>query len=174
MPTTSEYLSALLTTKNNLQSTLENFNVTVTSGAKINNMVSLVGLIETGTGYAHATIIANKVQTLTFSGFNFVPNSFAISSEYAIDHTYSVAGSAFNVVGALTLDGLQLGTQTHSVEIMLNNSISTITVTTVLSNTNGISTLTVTLPSGYYFVGECEWAVLGNTSFDDDESEVDE
>lgn len=171
MPTSSDYLNAVKTASNDLKSTLENLSVSTTGKGKLNQLIPLVGQIESGTGYCHATITANRAPSLTFSGFNFVPASFAISSEYALEHTYTVAGNAYHVVGALSLDGIELGTQTHSVEIMLNDSLSTITVTTVLTNTLGISTLTVTLPSGFYFLGECEWAVLGNTSYDDEEEE---
>lgn len=174
MPKTGDYLLKLFESRDNLKATLCNFKVAIGQANQYNTLIPLMGLIETGTGYSHASIIANRVQTLTFSGFNFVPNSFGISSEYALEHTYLVAGDAYNVVGALSLEGLQLGIQTHTVEVMLNDILSTITVTTVMSNTNGISTLTVTLPNGYYFVGENEWAVLGNTAFDDDESEVEE
>ena len=174
MATTSDYLNAVLTATNNLQSTLDNFAVNTTGKSKLNQLVSITGQIERGTGYCHATITANKTPSLTFSGFNFVPASFAISSEYALEHTYSVAGNAYNVVGVLTLEGLEIGTQTHSVEVMLNDTLFTITVTTVLSNALGISTLTVTLPSGYNFLGEYGWAVLGGTSYDEDDEEDEE
>ena len=171
MPTTSDYLNAVRTATGDLKSTLDNLSVSTTGKNKLNQLIPLVGQIESGTGYCHATIMANKTQTLTFSGFNFVPATFAISSEYALEHSYSVAGNAYHVVGALSLDGIELGTQTHSVEVMLNDNLSAISVTTVLTNALGISTLTVTLPSGFFFLGECEWAVLGNTSYDDGEEE---
>lgn len=174
MPKTGDYLLKLFESRDNLKATLCNFKVAIGQANQYNTLIPLMGLIETGTGYSHASIIANRVQTLTFSGFNFVPNSFAISSEYALEHSYSVAGNAYNVVGALSLDGLQLGNQSHTVEVMLNDILSTITVTTVMSNTNGISTLTVTLPSGFYFLGECKWAVLGSTEWDEDSEEEDE
>lgn len=174
MPTTGDYLLKLFEGRDNLKATLCNFKVAIGQANQYNTLIPLMGLIETGTGYSHASIIANRVQTLTLSGFNFVPNSFAISSEYALEHTYSVAGSAYNVVGALTLEGLDIGTQSHTVGVMLNDNLSEITVTTVLTNIQGISTLTVTLPNGFYFLGECEWAVLGNTSYDDDDEEDEE
>ena len=171
MPTTSDYLLTLYSTTNDLKSTLDNLNVSTAGKNKLNLLVPLVGQIDSGTGYCHATIICNKMHTLTFGGLSFVPANFAIVSEYALEHTYTVTGNAYQVVGALSLEGLQIGTQLHSIEIMLNDSLSTITVTTVLTNTLGISSLTVILPNGFYFLGEYEWAVLGNTSYDDEEEE---
>lgn len=174
MPTSKDYILALFNIRDNLKSTLENKSMDTTDINKYNYLVPLIGLIETGTGYSHATIIANRVQTLTISGFNFIPSSFAIVSEYALEHTYSVAGTAYNVVGSLQLDGLQLGQQAHSTELMIGDTLATITISTNLTVNLGIATMTVTLPSGYYFMGECEWAVLGSTAWDDYDEEDEE
>ncbi len=171
MPTTSEYLLTLFKSTDDLKATLNNSYVSTSGIDKLNLLIPLVSQIESGTGYCHATITCNKMRSLTFAGLNFVPANFAISSEYALEHTYTVTGNAYQVVGALSLEGLQMGTQTHSVEVMLNDNLSTINVMTELTNSLGISSLTVTLPEGFCFLGEYEWAVLGNTSFDDAEEE---
>lgn len=171
MVTTSEYLLVLFKSTEDLETTLNNSYVSTSGKDKLNQLVPLVGQIERGTGYCHATIISNKMRSLTFAGLSFIPANFAISSEYALEHTYTVTGNTYQVVGALSLEGLQIGTQTHSVEVMLNDNLSTINVTTELINSLGISSLTVTLPEGFGFLGEYEWAVLGDTTFDDAEEE---
>lgn len=168
--TTRNYLTSLFQKKQALKNTLDNFGVELNGETKLSGLISLVGLIETGTGYMHATVIANKTNTLTFGGFTFVPHSFAITSLYALEHVYELGDEPFNVVGALTLESLEIGEHTHTVELIVNDVTPiTITVTTNLTNSEGISTLTVTLPNNYYFLGENEWAVLGSAEEDDEE-----
>ena len=166
--TTSDYFQKLRESGAELKSALLNFDVPCGQSTKINTLVGLVHLIDTGIGYMCATFVSNKTSVLTISGIDFIPHSFAISSLYAISHEYSVTSSSFKVIGAISIDELELGEHTYTVDMLANElELTSIEITVNLTQSNNQCSLIVTLPSTYYFLGENEYAMLGNTHEED-------
>ena len=172
--TTDDYLEALIYARNRLKTNLSTMGVT-TSSNDLAELVELPLSIQTGGGdYYYATTIVNKSQTLQLSDFDFFPKTFSYASEYAINTGYSLPESSINIIGFLSITDISIGTQNHSVSISVDGS-STVTITVQTSLTvdqSGNYSLSVTLPSGYYFLGEAEWAIFGAIWGDDEEWET--
>lgn len=159
--TIAQGISRLIAFREAFKEKLEAKDITV-STENLNEMLDLVDDINTGgMNYASANIVTGKTNALSFGTFNFLPESFALASSYNIGNQYTFNQEPFEVICYLSLNGITIGTKTHTVEIMNSNqTYTTITVTTLLVKNNGNYTLTVTLPTGYFFIGECEWAVM--------------
>ena len=171
--TTADYLAALVAARNRLKANLSAMGVT----ASTDNLAELVELpleIKSGGDYYYATAVVNKTQTLQLSDFEFEPKTFSFASEYAINTGYSLPDAVVKVIGFLSITDIETGSQCHAVSISVDGeSTVTITVQTALTvSQSGTYTLTVTLPAGYFFLGEAEWAIFGEKWEDEEEWET--
>lgn len=171
-PTTSQLVMQLYNTTKLLGEELDSMNVPNVSGVYcLPSLVDSV-LLAAGSGnssYTTYTTVLNKTNTISMV-LNFCPHSFAIASKRALTSTYAVSEeNSFRVLGSLVLEDLEDvsldksdDSKVYEVEVLQNDmQIETINVTVSLVQSLSHYTLTITLPEGFFFLGENEWAVIG-------------
>lgn len=164
--TTVQGISRLLQFQSDFKDKLEENGIDVESN-KLNDMLSLVDNINGGdTNYVYATTTISKTKTMTFGTFSFIPECFALASAYNLKNQYSFASDPIQIIGSLSLDGLELGSHDYTVEVLKSDgSVDTIIVNvTLTTDSNENWSLSITLPSNqeYYFIGECEWGCMSS------------
>ena len=180
MPTTADYLTALISARDTLRSNLILAGVS-NAATKLNILAAQVTSIEAGSGsggassggeYYYATTVLNKTSTLHLENFTFMPKTFSFASEYALNHSYTLSGEQIYVIGLMSITDLVIGIQTKTITVSDNGSTSVnipVYVTVTYDSVSEGYTLDITLPQYYCFLGESEWAVFGAIHGIDDE-----